>query len=188
MRETTPSGGGWIADERSYRVNAIVTDSGDGKLGVAIEYVDEYPEFINTFAPEPCGVQIIAHTDAAGAPLEPRMFTFALMNEESEILSIASNRPLNANVGFYPHEIDAIIRGRQLNREIGSIERKLQSAARLANSKPAPDLQPIDKVKTTAKTETKSKADTKAKSSANRSKPRAVSRAEKRDEGIIRIQ
>ncbi|MDR2656720.1 MAG: hypothetical protein LBB86_02720, partial [Oscillospiraceae bacterium] len=98
VRETTPSGGGWIAEERSYRVNATVTDGGDGKLDAAIEYVDEYPEFVNTFAPEPCGVQIIAHADTVGAPLY-NSARVGMRPASGSIRSSSTIRAASASVG-----------------------------------------------------------------------------------------
>jgi uncharacterized repeat protein (TIGR01451 family)/pilin isopeptide linkage protein len=93
LRELTPSGGGWITDDRVIRLVVTVVDDGHGNLIATIEYPDGFPSFTNTYHTAPTRIIISGCKIAIGAPLPAGKFEFGLFNSEGELIAKVTNGP-----------------------------------------------------------------------------------------------
>ena len=93
MKEETPSGDGWITDDKVIRVTIIVEDDGHGHLVALIQYPDGFPEFTNTYTVTPARIKITGCKYAIGAPLPAGKFTFGLYDEAGNLVATTTNGP-----------------------------------------------------------------------------------------------
>ena len=93
MKEETPSGDGWVTDDRVVRVLVHVEDDGHGHLVAFMEYPDGFPMFTNTYTFKPVCINITGSKLAVGAPLPPGKFTFGLYDEDGTHIATTTNGP-----------------------------------------------------------------------------------------------
>ena len=106
LRELTPSGEGWITDDREIDVIVTVVDDGHGNLVATVEYPDEFPTFVNTYAAVAVRVKINACKTAIGAPLPAGRFEFGLFNEAGVLISTTRNGPADETFTNPPGDDD----------------------------------------------------------------------------------
>ena len=98
LRELTPSGDGWTTDGRDFEVIVTVIDDGLGHLIATIEYPDEFPQFVNTYAAVAVRVRINACKIAIGAPLPAGRFEFGLFDAAGTLIFTTTNGPADETI------------------------------------------------------------------------------------------
>ena len=92
LKELTPSGGGWITDDRKIKVIVNVIDDGHGNLVATVYYPGGlFPSFTNRYHAGPARIIISGCKIAIGAPLPADRFVFGLYDEHNTLISTVSN-------------------------------------------------------------------------------------------------
>jgi len=94
LEELTPSGDGWVTDDKVVTVIVHVVDDGHGHLVATVSYPDGFPTFTNTYHANPARVVISGCKIAIGAPLPDGKFMFGLFDEEGNLVSTVTNGSL----------------------------------------------------------------------------------------------
>jgi len=94
LEEMTPSGDGWITDDKVVTVIVTVVDDGHGHLVATVSYPDGFPTFTNTYHSNPARVVISGCKIAIGAPLPAGKFVFGLFDHEGKLISSVTNDSL----------------------------------------------------------------------------------------------
>ena len=92
--EITPSGDGWVTDDKVVTVIVNVVDDGHGHLVATVTYPGELPTFTNTYHSNPVCVVIKGCKLAVGAPLPTGKFLFGLYDDEGKLISSVTNDSL----------------------------------------------------------------------------------------------
>jgi len=95
LEELTPSGDGWITDDKIVTVIVTVVDDGHGHLVATVSYPDGLPTFTNTYHANPARVIISGCKIAIGAPLPDGKFVFGLFDQDGELVSSVTNGSLD---------------------------------------------------------------------------------------------
>ena len=95
LEELTPSGDGWITDDKIVTVIVTVVDDGHGHLVATVSYPDGFPTFTNTYHANPARVVISGCKIAIGAPLPAGKFIFGLFDKDGKLISSVTNDSLD---------------------------------------------------------------------------------------------
>jgi len=95
LEELSPSGDGWITDDKVVTIIVTVVDDGHGHLVATVGYPDGLPTFTNTYHSNPARVVISGCKIAIGAPLPAGKFVFGLFDKDGKLISSVTNGSLD---------------------------------------------------------------------------------------------